>query len=213
MGFARVIAYDPFASEAKAAALNVKLVSFDEALATGDFFSLHMPLTPDTKARAAWLVGFGLLVRYARSNVTRAAWLCRVKGACALCPQQCDIPLELRGSKHTSRSSPYKLALCCSAVHPAPRRTQGIFGDAAFAKIKRGARVINVARGGVIDDAALARALDSGAVAQAALDVFTQVLEHAPLKVPRHACRFLRRSSVYCSSDAPSISSKTSFAS
>lgn len=51
MGFAHVIAYDPFASEAKAAALNVKLVSFDEALATGDFFSLHMPLTPDTKAR------------------------------------------------------------------------------------------------------------------------------------------------------------------
>ena len=60
-------------------------------------------------------------------------------------------------------------------MRPAPRHAQGIFGDAAFAKIKRGARVINVARGGVIDDAALARALDSGAVAQAALDVFTQV--------------------------------------
>ena len=40
--------------------------------------------------------------------------------------------------------------------------------------------MINVARGGVIDDAALARALDSGAVAQAALDVFTQVLGRAP---------------------------------
>ncbi len=51
IGFASVIAYDPFASEAKAAALGVRLVSFDEALAAGDFFSLHMPLTPDTKAR------------------------------------------------------------------------------------------------------------------------------------------------------------------
>jgi phosphoglycerate dehydrogenase-like enzyme len=51
IGFAAVIAYDPFASEAKAAALGVRLVSFDEALAAGDFFSLHMPLTPDTKAR------------------------------------------------------------------------------------------------------------------------------------------------------------------
>lgn len=30
-------------------AVGVKLVSFDEALATGDFFSLHMPLTPTTK--------------------------------------------------------------------------------------------------------------------------------------------------------------------
>ena len=44
-----VIAHDPFASEAKAAALNVKLCSFEEALGTADFFSLHMPLTPGTK--------------------------------------------------------------------------------------------------------------------------------------------------------------------
>lgn len=39
-------------------------------------------------------------------------------------------------------------------------------------QIKKGARIINVARGGVIDDAALARALDAGLVAGAALDVF-----------------------------------------
>lgn len=51
---------------------------------------------------------------------------------------------------------------------------QNIFNDGAFAKIKKGARIINVARGGVIDDAALARALDSGQVAQAALDVFAK---------------------------------------
>ena len=51
LGFT-VIAYDPYASEAKAAALGVKLVSFDDALAAGDFFSLHMPLTADTKVRA-----------------------------------------------------------------------------------------------------------------------------------------------------------------
>ena len=49
LGFAAVVAYDPYASEAKALALGVELVSFDKALALGDFFSLHMPLTPDTK--------------------------------------------------------------------------------------------------------------------------------------------------------------------
>ena len=48
-----VVAHDPFASEAKAAALGVRLVSFDQALADGDFFSLHMPLTPQTKVRCA----------------------------------------------------------------------------------------------------------------------------------------------------------------
>lgn len=49
LGF-EVIAYDPYASAAKASSLGVRLVTFDEALGTGDFFSLHMPLTPDTKA-------------------------------------------------------------------------------------------------------------------------------------------------------------------
>ena len=91
------ISYDPYASEERAAALGVKLVSLDEALATGDFFSLHMPLTPNTKN------------------------------------------------------------LLC---------------DETFAKMKRGARIINVARGGVIEDEALVRALDAGIVAGAALDVF-----------------------------------------
>jgi D-3-phosphoglycerate dehydrogenase len=42
----KVIAYDPYASAEKAAAVGVTLVTFDEALAQGDFFSLHMPLTP-----------------------------------------------------------------------------------------------------------------------------------------------------------------------
>ncbi|DBA94894.1 hypothetical protein WJX77_001897 [Trebouxia sp. C0004] len=92
-----IIAHDPFASEAKAAAIGVRLVTLNEALAQGDFFSLHMPLTSQTK---------------------------------------------------------------------------GMFNDDAFSKMKKGARIINVARGGVIDDHALARALDAGQVAQAALDVF-----------------------------------------
>lgn len=50
--------------------------------------------------------------------------------------------------------------------------TKNLFGDSAFAKIKKGSRIINVARGGVIDEQALLRALESKAVAQAALDVF-----------------------------------------
>lgn len=49
LGFANVIAYDPYASEVKAAALGVKLVSWEEALAQADFLSLHMPQTPQTK--------------------------------------------------------------------------------------------------------------------------------------------------------------------
>lgn len=56
---------------------------------------------------------------------------------------------------------------------PLTPSTEKVFNDETFAKMKRGARIVNVARGGVIDEDALVKALDAGIVAQAALDVFT----------------------------------------
>ncbi|BBN20168.1 D-3-phosphoglycerate dehydrogenase / 2-oxoglutarate reductase [Marchantia polymorpha subsp. ruderalis] len=56
---------------------------------------------------------------------------------------------------------------------PLTPSTDKCFNDESFAKCKKGVRIVNVARGGVIDEEALVRALDSGIVAQAALDVFT----------------------------------------
>ncbi|XP_075664860.1 D-3-phosphoglycerate dehydrogenase 2, chloroplastic-like isoform X1 [Castanea sativa] len=94
-----VIAHDPYAPADRARALGVDLVSFDQAIGTADFISLHMPLTPATSK---------------------------------------------------------------------------VFNDETFAKMKKGVRIVNVARGGVIDEDALVKALDSGIVAQAALDVFTK---------------------------------------
>ncbi|CAN0880485.1 D-3-phosphoglycerate dehydrogenase 2, chloroplastic [Linum grandiflorum] len=92
-----VISHDPYAPADRARAMGVELVSFDQAISTADFISLHMPLTPTTKK---------------------------------------------------------------------------MLNDETFAKMKDGVRIVNVARGGVIDEEALVRALDSGKVAQAALDVF-----------------------------------------
>ncbi|KAG8087497.1 hypothetical protein GUJ93_ZPchr0010g9901 [Zizania palustris] len=62
---------------------------------------------------------------------------------------------------------------------PLTQATSKVFNDDSFAKMKTGVRIINVARGGVIDEDALVRALDSGKVAQAALDVF---IEEPPAK-------------------------------
>jgi D-3-phosphoglycerate dehydrogenase len=60
-------------------------------------------------------------------------------------------------------------------VHtPLTAETRGIIGKQAFAKMKRGVRVINCARGGLVDEAALYEAIKSGLVAGAALDVFEQ---------------------------------------
>jgi D-3-phosphoglycerate dehydrogenase len=50
--------------------------------------------------------------------------------------------------------------------------TKHLLNDAAFAKMKKGVLIVNAARGGVIDEGALDRALDSGKVWGAALDVF-----------------------------------------
>jgi D-3-phosphoglycerate dehydrogenase / 2-oxoglutarate reductase len=55
---------------------------------------------------------------------------------------------------------------------PKTPETEGFLDAAAFAKMRRGVRVLNVARGGLVDEAALKDALDSGQVAGAALDVF-----------------------------------------
>lgn len=49
---------------------------------------------------------------------------------------------------------------------PLTPTTNKIFNDQTFAKMKKGVRIINVARGGVIDEDALVRALDTGIVAQ-----------------------------------------------
>jgi D-3-phosphoglycerate dehydrogenase len=55
---------------------------------------------------------------------------------------------------------------------PLTDQTHGILSGEALAKTKRGVRIVNCARGGLIDETALKDALESGHVAGAALDVF-----------------------------------------
>jgi D-3-phosphoglycerate dehydrogenase len=55
---------------------------------------------------------------------------------------------------------------------PKTPETEGWMNAEQFAKMRDGVRILNVARGGLIDDAALKDALDSGKVGGAALDVF-----------------------------------------
>ncbi len=58
-------------------------------------------------------------------------------------------------------------------VHvPRTKDTTGLLGKEAFAKCKRGVLLVNAARGGIVDEAALLEALDAGTVGGAALDVF-----------------------------------------
>ncbi|MEM9549597.1 MAG: phosphoglycerate dehydrogenase [Pseudomonadota bacterium] len=94
----KVIAYDPYLGEEKAAQMQVEKVELDDLLARADFITLHVPLTDQTR---------------------------------------------------------------------------NILSREALAKTKPGVRIINCARGGLVDEEALAEGLTSGHVAGAAFDVFS----------------------------------------
>ena len=93
----KVIAYDPFLSDERAAQMQVEKVELDDLLARADFITLHVPTT---------------------------------------------------------------------------EATTNLLSREAIAKMKPGVRVINCARGGLVDEAALAEAIKEGRVAGAAFDVF-----------------------------------------
>ena len=95
----KVLAYDPYLTEARAKTLGIETATQDTLYAQADYITVHMPLTP---------------------------------------------------------------------------QTENMIDAAAIGKMKHGVHIVNVARGGLVNEAALADALQSGKVATAGLDVFTQ---------------------------------------
>jgi len=76
---------------------------------------------------------------------------------------------------------------------PLTRETRGLIGRRELDRMKPGARLVNCARGGIVDEAALAQAIAAGKVAGAALDVFEEeppwgspLLELDPVVVTPH---------------------------
>ena len=111
----KVIAYDPFLGEDKAAKMGVEKVELDDLLKRADFITLHVPLTDQTR---------------------------------------------------------------------------NILSRENLAKTKKGVRIINCARGGLVDEAALAELLKSGHVAGAAFDVFLEepATENPLFNLPNVVC-------------------------
>ena len=111
----KVIAYDPFLGEDKAAKMGVEKVELDDLLKRADFITLHVPLTDQTR---------------------------------------------------------------------------NILSRENLAKTKKGVRIINCARGGLVDEAALAELLKSGHVAGAAFDVVLEepATENPLFNLPNVVC-------------------------
>lgn len=75
------------------------------------------------------------------------------------------------------------------SVHaPLNDRTSGLIGDRELALMKPHAVIVNMGRGGIVDEAALAEAVDKGAIAGAGLDVYSEEPLNAgnPLSGVRH---------------------------
>lgn len=81
---------------------------------------------------------------------------------------------EVDGIKMVSLDELLAQADYISLHLPKTKESAGMIGAEQFAKMKKGVRIVNCARGGIIDENALYDALTNGTVAGAALDVFAE---------------------------------------
>jgi len=98
--------------------------------------------------------------------------------------------IEKAGFESVSLEDLYRRADYISVHVPQLKSTAGLIGDEAFDLMKDGVMVINCARGGIIDEEALNRALKSGKVGGAALDVFENE--------PPGTCQLFNHDKVVC---------------
>ncbi len=82
--------------------------------------------------------------------------------------------IERRSARPVSDAELLQTSDYISLHVPLTDDTRGMIGAEAMARMKPGVRLVCAARGGVVDEAALLAALESGHVAGAALDVFAQ---------------------------------------
>ena len=80
--------------------------------------------------------------------------------------------IQKRGAKPVHIAELYAQSDFISFHLPLTPESKGMVNGQVFAQMKRGVRIVDAARGGIIDETALLAALESGQVAAAALDVY-----------------------------------------
>ena len=125
------------------------------------------------------VIGYGQISRY----------LCPLAQALGMRVVVSDPQVQVGASAIVQVGLPELLAqadfvVCLAAANAA---TENLLEDKAFASMKRGAYFINAARGNLVDDAALLRALDSGHLGGAALDVGRAADQMPSPALARHA--------------------------
>ena len=151
----------------------LKLLPFaDRELREGRF---HInALRPDSRELRGMTIGYVGMGRIAQAVAARLAAF-DTRGlyydAAGALPDAREKALAV---SHTSLAELLARSDLVSLHVPLTQETRHIIDAPALQRMRRGAYVINTARGGLIDEAALLRALESGHLAGAALDVFEQ---------------------------------------
>ncbi len=123
----------------------------------------------ELQGKTLGIVGLGRIGRVV-ANRARAFGMNVVAFDPFIAPEQArDMQIEL-----ASLDEVFQRADFLTVHTPLTSETRGIIGRDAFGKMKKGIRIINCARGGLVDEAALLDAINDGTVAGAALDVFEQ---------------------------------------
>lgn len=82
-----------------------------------------------------------------------------------------EVEEELHATFHSTLHDLLAISDCVSLHTPLNSHTQDLFGKEAFAAMKDGSRLVNTARGQIVNEEALIEALKSGKLSGAALDV------------------------------------------
>ncbi len=148
-----------------------RLVEADRAVRAGDFAFRYRQRSHELQGRTLGLVGFGHVSR-------RVARLALAFDMTVLGWSRSARPGEM--AAHGIRSITDLDDLCAASdivsLHGIPGPSP-LFDAARLARLKPGAVVINTGRGGLLDEAALIKGLESGRIGAAGLDVF----QHEPL--------------------------------
>lgn len=121
----------------------------------------------DLKGQTVLVVGLGTVG-------TTVARFCRVLGLHVIGVRRGTAPHEAVDETHALDALPRLLPRCDWVVLACPltRETRGLINAGTLALLPRGARLVNVSRGGAVDEPALVEALRSGQLGGAYLDVF-----------------------------------------
>jgi D-3-phosphoglycerate dehydrogenase / 2-oxoglutarate reductase len=123
----------------------------------------------ELQGKTLGIIGLGRIGRVVASRA-RAMGMGIVAYDPFIAPEQArDLEIELAPLEDV-----YARADFLTVHTPLTPETRGIIDGEVLGKMKKGARIINCARGGLVDENALYEAIKSGSIAGAALDVFSQ---------------------------------------